>query len=183
MRKPVERLADRLGIARHRRVDRRRIERVVAGHHFQQQRRIFGRARQRADLVEAAGERHQTVAADAAVGRLQPGDAAQAGRLANRAAGVGADRQRRHRRRDAGRGAAAGAAGNARQVPGIARLLEGRVLGRAAHGELVHVRVADQHGVGRLEPLDHRGVVGRREVLEHLRAAGRHFAQPCTANP
>ena len=48
---------------------------------------------ERADLVERAGERDQAVAADPAVGRLQPDDAADGGRLADRAAGIGAQRQ------------------------------------------------------------------------------------------
>ena len=54
---------------------------------------------ERADLIERRGERDQAVARHAAVGRLQPDDAAQRRRLADRSAGVGAERQRRHARR------------------------------------------------------------------------------------
>ena len=53
---------------------------------------------------------------------------------------------------------------------------EGRVLVRPAHGELVHVGPADQHGVGRLQPGDDRGVVGRAEVFQHPRGAGGRLA-------
>ena len=147
----------------------------MAGQHFQQQRGVFGRVGQRADLVEAAGERHQPVAADAAVGRLHPGHAAQAGRLADRAAGVAADRQ-------GAMPAATQAAAPPLEPPGVrrgprvARELKGRVLGRAAHGELVHVRAAEQHGVGGLELGDDRGVVRRAEVLQHPRGAGGRLA-------
>ena len=84
-----------------------RIARIVAGEHFQQQGAVFGRVPQRADLIERAGERDQAIAADAAVGRLQAGDAAERRRLADRAAGVGADRERRHARRQARRRPAA----------------------------------------------------------------------------
>ena len=44
------------------------------------------------------------------------------------------------------------------------------VLGGRAHGELVHVRLADDDRVRGLQPLDDVGVVGRQEVLEHLAA-------------
>ena len=97
------------------------------------------------------------IARHAAVGRLEADDAAQAGRLADRAAGVGAQRQRRLAGRHRRRRAAAGAAGDALQVPGIARHLEGAVLRGRAHGELVHVGLAEQHGVGLLQPGDRRG--------------------------
>ena len=94
----------------------------------------------------------------------------------DRAAGVAADGQRRHPRGHGGGRAAAGAAGHARQVPGIVGGEEGRVLVRPAHGELVHVGPADQHGVGRLQPGDDRGVVGRAEVRQHPRGAGGRLA-------
>ena len=55
--------------------------------------------RERADLVEAAGEGDEPVAADDAVRRLDPDDAAQRGRLADRPAGVAAERRRRRTRR------------------------------------------------------------------------------------
>ena len=55
--------------------------------------------RERADLVERARRRRRRRSARRAVGRLQPDDAAQRGRLADRAAGVGAERERRHGRR------------------------------------------------------------------------------------
>ena len=46
-----------------------------------------------------------------------------------------------------GRGRAAGAAaGNAVEVPGVGGRAVGRVLGGRAHGELVHVRLAQDHG-------------------------------------
>ena len=49
--------------------------------------------------------------------------------------------------------------------------LKRRVLGRAAHGELVHVRAADEHGVGRAELRDDRRVVRRRESSASIREA------------
>ena len=148
----------------------------MTGEDLQEQSHVLGRLGQRADLVETAGEGHQPIAAHAAVGRLQAGHAAQPRRAADRTAGVGADGKRRHPRGHAGRRPAAGTAGNPRQIPRIMRGMEGRVLVRPAHGELVHVRLADQHGIGRLQPGDHRGVVGRAEVLQDSRGAGRRLA-------
>ena len=74
------------------------------------ERRVGGRPRDRADLIERRGERQQAVAGDAAVGRLQADDAAERRRLADRSAGVGAERQRRAARGDRRRRAAARAA-------------------------------------------------------------------------
>ena len=95
---------------------------------------------------------------------------------ADRAARIGAHGQRRHACGHAGRRAAAGAAGYAGQVPGVVRGEEGRVFVRPAHGELVHVGPADQHGVGRLQLGNDRGVVGRAEVFQHPRGTGGRLA-------
>ena len=111
---------------------------------LERQRRVAHRAGDRPDLVERGGEGDQAVARHPAVGRLEPDHAAERRRLADRAAGVGAERQRhaagRHRRRRA----AARAAGHRVEVPGIARHLERRVLARRAHRELVEVGLAER---------------------------------------
>ena len=65
----------------------------------QQQRGVGDVAGQRAGLVERGGEGDHPVARDRAVGRLEPDDPAQRRGLADRAAGVGADRPRRECRR------------------------------------------------------------------------------------
>ena len=134
---------------------------------------VFDRARERADLVERGREGHHAVAADAAVGRLEPDDAAQGRGLADRSAGVGAQGERRHPR-GYGRGRApGGAAGHARRVPGVAGLLVGAVLRGRAHRELVHVGLGQHDRALRLEPGDRRGREGRTIAFEDARAAGR----------
>ncbi len=65
----------------------------------QRERGVGDGVRERPDLVEAAGERDQPVAADAAVRRLDADHAAQRRRLADRAAGVGAERRAARTRR------------------------------------------------------------------------------------
>ena len=57
-------------------------------------------------------------------------------------------------------------------VPGVAGRLEGAVLGRRAHGELVHVGLADHDRARRLEPGDRGGGEGGAVALEDARAAG-----------
>ncbi len=172
---PFERLADAGRILWHRSVDRSRIERVVTGQDFQQQGGVFGGAGERPDLIQAAGEGDQPESAHAAVSGFEPSHAAQSGRLSDRAAGVGAHGQRRHRGGHRGGRSAAGTAGNALEIPGVAGQLKGRIFVRAAHGELVHVGLADQDRVGRLESGDDGRVVGRAEVLQHPRGAGRRL--------
>ena len=125
-------------------------------------------------LVERGSEGEQAVAGHAAVGRLQPDDAAERCGLANRPAGVGAERQRHHACRHGGRRSAARPARRAILRPGIARRAECRVLRRGAHRELVAVGLADDDRAGGVEPGDDGGVVRRDEVLEHARRGGRH---------
>ena len=142
----------------------------------EQQRRILDRARERPDLVERRGERHEAVAGNQAVGRLETHDAAERRGLADRAAGVGAERQRRLAGRD-GRGRAAGAAArHPREIPGIGGGLKGRVLRRGTHRKLIHVEPAPQHRPGVLEPARDRGVVGRDEVRQHPAGARQRLA-------
>ena len=52
----------------------------------------------------------------------------------------------------------------------------GAVLGARAHGELVHVRLADHHGAGLAQLFVDVAVVGRDEVLEDLRTGSRAHA-------
>ena len=101
--------AARSSVGRHRLGRRGRVAVVATGDGVQQRRRVPDVARERPDLVERAGEGDDPVAADPAVGRLEPDDAAQRRRLADRAAGVGADRQRGVEGGDGRRGPAAAA--------------------------------------------------------------------------
>ena len=131
-------------------------------------RRIAHGARHRPHLVERRGVGDDAVAADAAVGRLDADDAAVRGRLADRAAGIGAERAETLARGDRGGRAARRAARHALAVPGIARAAVGGVLVRRAHGELVAVELADAHRAGVEQAARDGGVVGRDEVLEDL---------------
>ena len=84
------------------------VVRVVPAMTCKQRRRSPRRCgSMRPDLVERAGEGDHPVARDPPVGRLEPHDAGERRRLADGAAGVGAERAedlpRRHRRRRAAR--------------------------------------------------------------------------------
>src|SRR6478736_4990467 len=71
-----------------------RVHRIVTADDVEHQRRVGDRVGEWPDLVEAAGERDQAVAADVAVGRLHADDSAQRGGLADRAARVAAEPDR-----------------------------------------------------------------------------------------
>ena len=154
-------------------VERRGVAAVVAADDLEQQRGVRDGRRERTDLIEAAGERDEPVARHAAVGRLHADDAAQRRRLADRAAGVAAERQRGEAGGDRRRAAAARAAGDPGRVVRVAGGAERRVLGGAAHGELVEVGLADDDAAGGDDALDHGGVVGRAPAFEDLRRARR----------
>src|SRR5690606_4696556 len=65
-----------------------------------------------------------------------------------------------------------GTAGYAAGIPGVLhRTVVAGFVGRA-HGELVHVQLAESHGAGGGQLLDHGGVVGRLEAGEDLRGTG-----------
>ena len=149
----------------------RTVARVAADHVAQQQRGVRHVAREGPALVERRRERDHPVARHAAVGRLQPDQSAERRGLADRAAGVGADRPR-HQAGGDGRGAAARRpAGHALGVPRVADRAVAGVLVRRAHRELVHVGLAEHRRAGVLELLDRRGGVGRLVAVEDATAA------------
>ena len=155
----LERLFQRGRIVRNRCIDAGRVLRIESGHGLQHDGRIRRAAGEHPGLVEARGEGNHAVARHAAIGRFDAGHTRQRGRLTNRAAGIGAGGEgrqprRRRRRRSAGR-----AAGDLGRVPGILDrpVVAGLVGG--AHGELVHIGLAQHDGAGRLErasPPSHR---------------------------
>ena len=151
---------------------RRRVAVVATGDRVEEGRRVAGVAPERADLVERARERHDPVATDPAVGRLHPDHAAQRRGLADGAAGIGADRQRRVVGRHGRRRASAAAAGDAIERPRVDGRAVGGMLGRRAHRELVHVGLAEDHRARRPQPLGDVRVVRRHVPLEDPRARG-----------
>ena len=133
--------------------------------------------RERADVIERAGEGDQPVARDAAVGRRDADHAAERRRLADGAAGVRAERDHRRALRHHRRRAAARAARHAVRRHGIAHRPEGRVLVGGAHGELVAVGLAEDHAAGLLQA--HRRP-WRRKAECSSRAA---WSRPWCARP
>src|SRR5207247_2141403 len=125
------------------------------------------------DLVEARGEGDDAVARDRAVGRAQADDPAERGRLFDRAARVGAERPRGEAGGDR-RGRATGrAAGDPGEIPGVPGRAERGVLGRRAHRELVHVRLAKKREARLLAALGDGLVEDGPVAGENLRPGGR----------
>ena len=153
----------------------RRIAIVAAGDGVEQGRRVARIPGERADLVERAGERDDPVAADPAVRRFHADDPAQRRRLADRAAGIRADRQRGVECRDRRCRAAAAAARHPVERPRVGGRTIGGVLGRGAHRELVHVGLAEDDRARLAEPLRDVGVVRRAISLQDPRS-GRALA-------
>ena len=158
---------------------------VAPDHVAQQQRGVGHVAGQRAGLVERRGEGDHPVARDRAVGGLEPDDPAQRGGLADRAAGVGADRPRRRARPPPRRPSRpTSRPARVRRVPGVRDRPEARVLVRRAHRELVHVRLAEQRGARPRSGLRTRGRrVGRPVALEDPRRRPGSARPRCRTGP
>ena len=137
---------------------------VVALHGVVGERQVARGARQRPHMIEARHEREGAGAREPAVGRLQPEEAAERGRHADRAVGVGAERDRHQAAGHRCAGAARRAAGHMRRVVRVARGAVVHVLAGEVVGVLAHVERADEDGAGRLQPRDQRGVGGGRRA-------------------
>jgi hypothetical protein len=128
-------------------------------------------SRQHSGLIEAGREGDHAVARHPPIGGLDPRHAGQRRRLSDRTAGIGARRVGRQPGRGSGGGSPGRAARHLAEVP---RILDRAVVARfvgGAHGEFVHVGLAQHHGAGGLEARHHGRIVGRDEVVEHARAA------------
>ncbi len=155
---------------------RGRVAGIAPDHRAEQQGRVGHVTGERPALVERRGEGDHPRAGDRSVGGLEPDDAAERRRLADRAAGVGADRTRSQASRHGGGRSAGGPARDAIEVPGVADVAVGGVLVRRAHRELVHVGLAEDPGAAVEQPLDRGRRVGRDVALEDPRAGGRREA-------
>ena len=127
----------------------------------------------RSHLVEARGHGDDAEARDRPVGRLDADGAGERGGLADGSAGVGAHGQRGLESGQRCGRASRRTAGHVVEVPRVAGVAEGRVLGRRSHGEFVEVGLAEHRQTGGLDQGVHSRFVGRNPVLEHLRPGGR----------
>ena len=147
----------------------------MPGDHLVQQRGVKHGARAGPALVQRRRAGDQAISRDRAIGGFHPDRCRQRRGLADRAAGVRADRQRRLERGERRRAAPAGTAGHPVDIPGVAGRAVGRVLGRRSHRELVHVGLAQYRYAGSAQPHRDRRVVRRHPALQDLRpAGGRH---------
>ena len=96
---------------------RGRVERIEAGHHLQHQRAVADGVRHGTDVVQAVAERHTAFFAHPPKRRLDPTDAAQRRRVADGAAGVGAQAAQHQIGRDGRAGARARATGDTASDP------------------------------------------------------------------
>ncbi len=160
-------------VFRHGHIRSGRIHRIAARHYLQQERRVLHRLSERSRMVERRGEGNEAVPRDASVGRHQADHAAKCRRLADGAAGVGADRGHGSSRRNRSRRPAGRAAGNARKIARIVYRVKAGVFIRRAHGELVAVGLAENDRARLLQPRHNRRVVGSDEALQNLRARRR----------
>ena len=149
MRRPSTPSVEDVDERRRRLGDRRGVQRVVAGDDLEQQRGVGDRGGERPDLVERRGEGDEAVArherrtwASRRPRRTAPPAGGSSRRCRSRARSARSRRPPPRRCRRASRRAPGG-------VVRVAGGAERRVLGRAAHGELVEVGLADDDRAGR----------------------------------
>ena len=155
------------------------FQRIRSRDHVEQQRKIGGAARHRADHREVAFERQRRkwrrrVAARRrqAEGRLVRIDAAMKRRHAQRAADVGAERERTVARRQRRRRSAGGAAGRAAEVVGIVGGAVDVVVALPVGERDRHVGLAEDDAARVLHPRDRQRVFRRPEILLRRKAPG-----------
>ena len=159
------------------------LHRVRAGDHVEQERQIGGRAGHRADDGEVAIERQRRqrrrgVAAGRhqRKGRLVRIDAAVKGRHPQRAADVGAERERSVSGRERGRRSAGGAAGCAPEVIGVVGGAVDLVIALPVAEPDRHVGLAEDHAAGILDARNRQRVLARNKILLRWIAPGRRQA-------
>ena len=140
---------------------------VMTSNDREEQSRILNIPGQRTDLIEGGSICHQPIAADPAIGGLEPHHTAQRCRLANAAARVRPQGPWDHPCRDRSRAAAARSSGDPAQIPRVSRGEIPRVLCGRTHRELVGVGLAGQHSAGGTQLAHDSSVVGRAETLKN----------------
>ena len=167
-----ERLAVRLDRAR----QAPRVLLVVAGERLQDDRAVVHGARERPAVIERVRVGDDARAADEAERRHEPDDTAERRGATDRSAGIRAERDRHHARRDRGARSRRGAAREVREVPRIARGRPRQIERRARVRHLVRGELAEQHGARVVELRRRGGVFGGNPVDEDTRVRGREDA-------
>src|SRR5690606_35114756 len=147
----LHRLAERGLVVWHGQVNGGRVLRVDARHRLQHDRGIAHVTGDRPGLVERRGKRDGTPARAAAIGGLDADGAGEGSRLADRAAGIGRGGTGAQMRGNGCGRTAGGAAGHQLLVrtfgtPRVDHRAVMRGLVGGAHGELVHVQLAEHDG-------------------------------------
>ena len=146
---------------------------VGTRHHREHQRGVGHGPRHRPLDRVAVPRQDRGMARDEARRGTEAHHTAEGRRPAQRATEVGALGQRAHAGGQRGGRASAGAAGGAVEVPRVARGAEDGIDRVRTEGELRRVRLADDDGAGRPEPLDDQRVLVGDVALEELRAIRR----------
>ena len=153
------------------------IMRVGSGHRVIRKRQIGGVACEWAEVIEAGYEREAAGARQTSIRRLQTEDATERRRHADRAVGVGTERNRHQTAGDRAARSAGRTSGHPRSIVGIARGAVVAVLAGEVIGVFAHVQCADQDRAGGFKSRDQRCVGGSRRMLAvDLRAGERRQA-------
>ena len=125
-------------------------------------------------MIEARRERESARPAKPSKGRFEAEQTTERAGHADRAVGVGAQRERHHAAGYCGGRSAGGSSGHAAKIVRIACRAVVNVLAGEIVGIFAHVERADEHGAGRFKPLDRGRVAGRgRRIAIDFRSGKR----------
>ena len=165
----------------HGEVGGRAVFRVVAGHGAEQDGAILHGAGDRAGLIQRGGERDHAPARAAAISRLDAGDTAETGGLADGAAGIGGGGAECEAGGDSGGGATGRATGHQLAViasagPRVDHRAEGGGGVGGAHRELIQIGLAEEDGTIAQQIGRDRAFVRRHERFQNAAGRGGAYA-------
>ena len=163
--------AQRLSEVGHSHIQRGGVHFIFTADGVQYQRSVGYVTGDRSDLVQGGSEGYAAITGYTAIGGLNANAAVEGSRLTNGAAGIGAQSPNSFASSNRSSAAAGGATGNALQIPRVmGRTIVGG-FGGGAHGEFVHIGLAEENGFVSTQIFNNMGIINRHYIAQHFRRA------------
>ena len=147
----------------------RRVLGIVTGDGIEDDGAVSHVVGESTNLVQGRRKGDEAITGNEAVCRFEADDTAVRSRLTDGSACIRAEGPDRFARSDSGGRTAGRTTGDAIEVPRVMSQLESRVFCRTAHGEFVHIGLAQADIISSHQFFDDRRIVRRFEIFQHLR--------------